>query len=66
VFILGALIAACRGTGQHIVALEEDVLNALFKPMRKFTLVMVTTQPVAAVAALQDLDAMTMVPQKFT
>lgn len=68
--IASASITACRGTGRHLVALEEDedIFKALLQPMRKTTEPVLTAkvnEPMPALEASQDPDAMTMVPRKF-
>jgi len=53
--------------GWRIVALEdqEEIFNALLKSMRKTTTLVVTSEPLMVVAATQDLNAMTIVPQSL-
>ncbi len=65
---LGASITACRSTGRHIEALEEnqDIFDALLKPMQKPTLGMEKGPPKPPIVqASQDLDEMPIVPRKF-
>ncbi len=66
--IVGASITACRSTGRHIVALEEDkeIFDALLLPMKKSIEVVVTTKPPPVVESSQDPDAMIVVSRKFT
>ena len=63
--LIGASIAACRGTGRHIVALEEDVdiFNAILKPLKRT--VSTTVTPSTTMTTPKDPDAMTVVPRKF-
>ena len=65
---LGACIVACRATGRHIVALEEnkDIFDAILKPMKKSTAIaMVTLAPAPVVALSQDPDELPVLPRKF-
>lgn len=66
-YLLGGAITTCRGTRQNILALKDDenILNALLKPIIKSTTATVTFKPAMAVVATKDPDAMTVVPQKF-
>ena len=64
----GACITACRGTGRHIVALEgnEDIYNAILRPMRKSsTSAVAITTPVPVVEVTHDPEEMPVVPRKF-
>ncbi len=66
-YIAGASIIACRGTGRHVVALEKDrnIFELLLKPMKKEPSVLTATQaPVGTVPGL-DLDAVPVVPMVF-
>jgi hypothetical protein len=70
IFITGASITACRGTGCHIVALEEDeeIFEALLLPMQKPTPTVVAVEvndPPTEVPKSQDPNAMNVVPRKF-
>jgi len=65
--IAGASITACRGTGRHIVALEDDkeIFNAFLKPMKKTCADVVSKELPAAVETSQDPDVMAVVGRWF-
>jgi len=66
--ISGSSIIACRGTGCHILASDEDgdIFKAILKLLKKSTLVVVTTQLPLLVEDSQDIDSITIVACKFS
>lgn len=67
-FVPGACITACRGTGRHILALEEDkdIFEAVLSPMRRIPPVVVPAEAEVDVEPSQDPDAMPIVARVFT
>ena len=65
----GASITACRATGRHIVALEEDrrIFEHIILPMKKVdaTVTVAPSLDPAPVVLSQDPDAVVIVPRKF-
>ena len=61
-------ITACRGTGRHIVALEEDesIFKGVLLPMKKALPVQAVPEAPAEVFGTLDLDAMHVEPMVFT
>ncbi len=65
---LGASITACRASGRHIVAIEQDkeIFEAILLPMKNTLLPVETVQvaePRPVIQASQDPDAMVIVPR---
>ncbi len=67
-YIAGASIIACRGTGRHVVALEKDrnIFELLLKPMKKEPPVLTATQAPVEVVASFDIDSVHVQPMVFT
>ena len=65
---IGASITACRGTGRHIVALEEDesIFKEVLLAMKKAPPVQAVPEAPAEEFGTLDLDAVHMEPMVFT